>query len=296
MEFIFGPVNSRRFGLSLGINLFPDEKICNFDCLYCELEPAKKQKDVKDPNSVSAIIKELKEALKNYTNIDVLTITANGEPTLYPFLDELIDSLKIFNKKLLILSNASNITKPEVAKALKKLDIVKLSLDCATKKCFKKLDRPIDNSIDKIINSIIKFRKIYKGFLVIEVLVVKGLNDKEEEFLHLKNALKQIKPDRIDLGTIDRPPAYKVEASNFKTLQTLSQILQPLPVHIVAKPNKSNKNYYSKEEILQTLKMRPFNNNDIKLLFDTKSKENLEQLIIENKIKYQKGWYETNTS
>ncbi len=107
MQFIFGPVNSRRFGRSLGVDLSPAIKQCNFDCLYCELAPAAplpKQQSVIEPH---LIIKELQKHL--HDNIDVITITANGEPTLYPYLNELIKAIDAIKKdtKTLILSNGS---------------------------------------------------------------------------------------------------------------------------------------------------------------------------------------------
>ncbi len=111
-KYIFGPIQSRRFGLSLGIDLSPEHKSCNFDCLYCELKPAKVTDAITNPPLVTSVISEVKEALQEYQNIDVITITANGEPTLYPYLDVLVDELNNIkkDKKLLILSNASTIS------------------------------------------------------------------------------------------------------------------------------------------------------------------------------------------
>jgi len=86
-KYIFGPVSSRRFGLSLGIDLSPESKSCNFDCLYCELSPAKTVDTIAHPPTVDAVVAEVQEALKAYPDVDVITITANGEPTLYPDLD-----------------------------------------------------------------------------------------------------------------------------------------------------------------------------------------------------------------
>ena len=111
MKYIFGPISSRRFGMSLGIDLSPDEKSCNFDCIYCELEKGEKTDTIKNPPQVEDIINDVKKGFEKF-QFDVLTITANGEPTLYPYLDELVDKLKIFDKKLLILSNSSTIKFP----------------------------------------------------------------------------------------------------------------------------------------------------------------------------------------
>jgi wyosine [tRNA(Phe)-imidazoG37] synthetase (radical SAM superfamily) len=139
----FGPIPSRRFGISLGIDLSPSTKQCNFDCLYCELEPAKTTDKMDIYPNVSDVIDAVSDAFSKHEKIDVLTITANGEPTLYPYLDELIDRLECIkgDAKTLILSNGGSIYKKHIQETLSKLDTVKLSLDCVSKECFKKLDR-----------------------------------------------------------------------------------------------------------------------------------------------------------
>jgi wyosine [tRNA(Phe)-imidazoG37] synthetase (radical SAM superfamily) len=145
---IFGPIPSRRFGMSLGIDLSPSIKQCNFDCLYCELEKAKTVSKQTEVVPVKDIVEALKTALLNHKDLDVITFTANGEPTLYPYLEELIDEIEKIKGdiKTLILSNGANIYEKKIQKLLTKIDIVKLSLDCVSDKCFKKLDR-IDSSV-----------------------------------------------------------------------------------------------------------------------------------------------------
>ena len=292
MRYIFGPVNSRRFGLSLGIDLSPEQKACNFDCIYCELRAAKPLDHIPNPPKVEDIIKEVKEALFKYPDIDVITITSNGEPTLYKDLDRLVDELNKIkkDKKLLILSNGSLIYKKDIQKTLSKIDIVKLSLDCATKRCFKKIDRPLKGiDLEKIIEGMIEFRKIYKGTLIIEILVVKGINDKEEEFIKLNEVLQKIKPDRVDIGTIDRPPAYKVEPVTYEKLYTLSKYLKNLPVNIVSRKNvKALNEDLSEEDIINTLKHRPFTLEDIKTVFSKKSYEIFKKLVDKKVIKTKK--------
>ena len=288
MSIIFGPINSRRFGLSLGIDLSPKQKSCNFDCLYCELEPAKPTNTIANPPKVDDIILQTQEALQKFKDIEVITITANGEPTLYADLKELINRLNQIkrDKKLLILSNASRIFEKEVQEALQKLDIVKLSLDCVSHRCFKRLDRPLKSiSIEKIVRGIEEFRKTFQGLLVIEVLVVKGVNDKEEEFAKLAQVLKQIRADRIDIGTIDRPPAYKVEPISYERLFELSKELQSLNVNIVARKNEANKNLYlSAKEILDLLSHRPLTKEDITTLFDSSTQKVFAQMLQKKQI------------
>ena len=287
MKTIFGPINSRRFGSSLGIDLSPALKQCNFDCLYCELAPSATTDEQKNVVEVSTIINELKEHL--HDKIDVITITANGEPTLYPYLDELIDELnKIKNStQTLILTNSSTLVNEKVFNSLLKLDQVKLSLDAVSNSVFKRIDRPhVNIEIEKIVQKVIEFSKVYKGKLFIEILFVKDLNDTKEEIQKLNDVLMQLKVTRIDIGTIDRPPAYPVSGVSYKELHEISHLFNSsLPIHIAsrvhAEPNNAS---YDDDEILNTLDKRPLTAEDIDLLFDEESKKRLDLLIKNSRI------------
>ena len=289
MKYIFGPISSRRFGMSLGIDLSPDEKSCNFDCIYCELEKAKKVNKIQNPANVETILNDVKIGINKF-EFDVLTITANGEPTLYPYLDELVDELKQFDKKLLILSNSSTIDDKNIQNILKKLDIVKLSLDTANQKTFKKIDRPLEGiKIENIINGIKEFSKIYNRELIIEILVVKGINDKVEEFQKLNEVLAEINPTRVDISTIDRPPAYDVAPVEYERLFELSKEIKNQHIFIASRKNLQNKKEsFTKEELLTTLKKRPFSESDIENILDDESKkiffEMLENDMLKEKV------------
>ena len=287
MQTIFGPVNSRRFGSSLGIDLSPALKQCNFDCLYCELAPTA----TVDAQSHTVLVKEIINDLKQHLDakIDVITLTANGEPTLYPNLDALIDEIdKIKNNtQTLILTNSATLVDEKVFTTLLKLDQVKLSLDAVSCDIFKKIDRPHAKiEIKDVIKKVQKFSKIYKGKLFIEILFVHGLNDTKEEIQKLNDVLLDIEASRVDLGTIDRPPAYPVVGISYKELHEASLLFDSsIPIHIAsrvhAEPNNSE---YSDEEILNTLDKRPLTMDDINLLFDDTSKERLNILIKNSKI------------
>ncbi|MDD3462787.1 MAG: radical SAM protein [Sulfurospirillaceae bacterium] len=280
---IFGPVTSRRFGQSLGVDLSPNKKQCNFDCLYCELKGAKTVTKAQDTPTCKEVLNAIENALKEYKNIDVLTLTANGEPTLYPELDELVDGINRLKKdfKLLILSNGSTIDNDDIQKTLCKIDIVKLSLDCATQKCFKKLDRPAKGiEITHIIDGMKRFAKIFKNTLVVEILVVEGINDTVGEFEALQEVLVQIAPHRVDVGTIDRPPAYNVKGVSVMRLIELAKCLKGLHVSIAYKKDYApEKRGFSKEQIIEMLKLRPQSTNDIDFSFDAKSVEILKDLV-----------------
>ena len=287
MSIIFGPINSRRFGMSLGIDLSPTAKQCNFDCLYCELAPSATMPKQREVVEVSQVIKELQKHLDE--KVDVITLTANGEPTLYPYLNELIDEIdKIKNStQTLILTNSATLVDEKVFNSLLKLDQVKLSLDAISPNIFKKIDRPHATvDISKIASKVIEFSKVYKGKLFIEILFVHTLNDTEDEIQRLNNTLMQIDATRIDLGTIDRPPAYNVTGISYKELHNISLMFDTsLPIHIAsrvhAEPNNSS---YTDEEIINTLDKRPLTQDDIDLLFDKESKQRLKILIDEGKI------------
>ncbi len=284
---IFGPINSRRFGTSLGVDLSPTLKQCNFDCLYCELAPSATVAKQAEIVAVETIIDELKSHL--HENIDVITLTANGEPTLYPKLDELIQSINQIKKstQTLILTNSATLVDEKVFQSLLQLDQVKLSLDAISPEIFKKIDRPHkDIDITQLTAKVIEFSKIYQGKLFIEILFVHELNDTEEEIQKLNDVLQQIHCTRIDIGTIDRPPAYPITGINYQELYAISLKFDThLPIHIASRTNAiANNTSYTNEEILNTLDKRPLTMQDIALLFDTASKRRLQTLLKENKI------------
>lgn len=287
MKTIFGPVNSRRFGSSLGIDLSPALKQCNFDCLYCELAPSATTDTQKNIVEVSTIIAELKEHLNE--KIDVITITANGEPTLYPHLDELIDEINKIKKstQTLILTNSATLIDEKIFASLLKLDQVKLSLDAISESVFKRIDRPhVGIVIDNIVQKVIDFSKAFKGKLFIEILFVHGLNDTEDEIQKLNDVLLKLDVSRVDLGTIDRPPAYEVSGLSYKELHDVSLLFDAsLPIHIASRVHaEPNNKYYSSEDILNTLDKRPLTIDDINLLFDEDSKKELDNLLGSSKI------------
>ena len=282
---IFGPIPSRRFGISLGEDLSPSKKQCNFDCLYCELEGAKTVDKMDTNLSIVEIINAIKESFDKHPKIDVITLTANGEPTLYPNLNELIDEINKIkgDTKTLILSNGSTIYKKEIYDALLKIDTVKLSLDCVSEKCFKKLDRVNKNvEIEKIIPSMVNFSIETKNDFVLEILFVKDLNDKEDEIVLLYDAVKKINPRRVDIGTIDRPPAYDVKPVSYEFLESVADRFENINTNIIYKNRPKSIQYYDKDEIKSMLKRRPLTKEDIQNMFDEESKLILNDLL-ENK-------------
>lgn len=282
---VFGPVISRRFGRSLGIDLSPDHKSCNFDCLYCELPKEQKTTTITNPPSVEKIIFELEAALLKDSACDIITITANGEPTLYPQLDELVVALQKIkgDKKLLILSNGSTIGSPSIQKTLSRLECVKLSLDCATQTCFNKIDRPLDTNVLELIKEMGEFRKIFHGELFIEILLVKGVNDTKENQIALVEAMKIISPDRIDIGTIDRPPAYDVLPLTQNELLDFSAAFEGFNVFVPTRDDKGSVlTHLTSEQLLDMITRRPLGVTEASHLYDQATQHNLDTLVTQS--------------
>ena len=288
MKIVFGPVSSRRFGLSLGVDLSPALKQCNFDCVYCELSPAKSIQAQNSVVSVEEILHEINVNLNKGLEFDVLTLTANGEPSLYPHLKELITSLKklLNNKKILILSNGTAVLHRDKFEALLELDIVKFSLDSVISKTFYRIDRALKSiDLNLMIEKMAEFSRIFKGELVMEILVVAGLNDNEKEFKALDEALEKISPLRVDLSTIDRPPSYPVKAVSEQKLNELAAFIKSVPVLIAQRNFSEKKIRLSKEELLKMLHLRPQSQMDIELKFDDETLKNFNELLAQGYIK-----------
>lgn len=273
---------SRRFGCSLGVDLSPTDKSCNFDCLYCELKAAKVTDKIVNYPDIKDIISQLKVALEKYANIDVITITANGEPSLYPYLSELITEINRLKttQKSLILSNGTAVLDEHKFKALLGLDIVKFSLDSAVQKTFRKIDRGLKNyDVTKMILKMSEFSREFKGELVMETLVLDGFNDTLSEFVALNEAFAKIAPHRVDISSLDRPPAHDVKGISEERLSELANVITSAPVVLVRKNCAISKQDYDIPELRKLLKLRPQSKFDVENNFSEFSRANLRELL-----------------
>ncbi len=293
---VFGPVLSRRFGRSLGVDLSPSKKQCNYNCIYCELGKAKPIERMEEVIEVKTLISAIQNALNNLTTpIDVLTITANGEPTLYPHLLELIQSIKPFLKgvKTLILSNGSLFYEPKVQQALKEFDIVKFSLDAIDLKAFERVDKPYSKDIDKILEGILSFSQIYQGQLVAEVLLIKGVNDSANNLKLIANFLKKINTARVDLSTIDRPSSFKAPKLSEDELLKCSLFFEGLCVSL-PKRSTTQADQAKKliscgiDELLALISRRPLSAEEAPLILDPNAFKHLETLLNHQRITIKK--------
>ncbi|MGW8161107.1 MAG: radical SAM protein [Desulfobulbales bacterium] len=212
MKHLFGPVNSRRLGLSQGIDLLPP-KTCNFNCIYCEINKAPQlscERAEHIPTGV--ILAEVDELLKDEARVralDVFTITASGEPTLHAGIGKIIRHIKDkTDKPVAVLTNGSLLYRPEVRQDLLAADIVIPSLDAARPESFRRVNRPAKCSVDleKIIQGLVDFSREFSGQIWLEILLVENINDMPEDIAALKKAIGRIKPTRVQLNTVARPP------------------------------------------------------------------------------------------
>jgi wyosine [tRNA(Phe)-imidazoG37] synthetase (radical SAM superfamily) len=211
-KYTFGPVPSRRLGLSLGVDVIP-KKLCSLDCVYCEVGVTDKRGLArKEYFPANEILAEVKDVIAEYQDLDHITISGSGEPTLNSKIGDIIRGIKqMTNVPVAVLTNGTLLNNPEVRRDLMNADIVSPSLDAVTEDVFEKVDRPNPKlQIDTIIEGIKAFRHEYKGRMWIEILFVKGMNDHDEEVYKLKQVIDEIQPEKIHLNTVIRPPAYAV--------------------------------------------------------------------------------------
>lgn len=279
MAFLFGPVSSRRLGLSLGIDLLPP-KICTFDCIYCEigrttLRTAKRKEYV----PTSEVLKEAENYLQSEAaKIDYVTVTASGEPTLHSKIGDIVSRLKdISPKPVAVITNSSLLHLPEVRQALLKADVILPSLDAVRSDTFRRINRPIRSvRIEQIISGLKDLRQEYTGQIWLEILFVQGINDRLEEVEELRKALKAIQPDRIQLNTVDRPPAedYASPLSSAQ-LETIRGVLGERAEVIVDFKRRIQQGFRPlvESEILAMLARRPCTVEDISGLLNVSQDE-----------------------
>jgi wyosine [tRNA(Phe)-imidazoG37] synthetase (radical SAM superfamily) len=232
MRYIYGPVNSRRMGSSLGISLTP-HKVCDFNCVYCQLGKAGQRfLERKEYFRVDEIISEVNSWIANNPDaakaLDFVTLSGSGEPTLNSGIGVLIDSLKKTLKVPVgVITNSSLLGDPVVRGQLLGADLLVPSLDAVTEEAFQKIDRPCPGiKLEEIIEGLVSLRKEYKGKIWLEVMLVKGLNDNLAHTRRLKDVIERINPDRVQLNSPVRFTAEEgVEPLDAKHLVKIKELL-----------------------------------------------------------------------
>lgn len=305
MNHIFGPVNSRRLGRSLGIDLLP-KKICNFDCIYCEVGATTDLTcEIREYVPTAEIIAEIKEYCSNPEQmklVDVVTVTASGEPTLHSGLGEILRCLKKeTGKPVAVLTNGANLRNPDVVAALCLADVVVPSLDATLERSFRRLNRPAPClDLDGIIDGLISFSRVFTGELWLEVLIAEGINDSPEDLEALAGVISKMKLTRVQLNTVVRPPleqfARPVGRQRLEEIAKTFSLLPGVPmVEVIAhgtsifeKGNNAGEHKAKfrfmrdrelVNDILQMLQRRPCTADDINRTFMLDGPDKVEQLL-----------------
>lgn len=262
---IFGPVPSRRLGRSLGIDLVPP-KSCTYDCLYCQIGlTTQKTIERKSWIPVDEIIAELKDKLS--AKPDYITLSGSGEPTLYSDCGRLIREIKkITNVPIAVITNGSLLFMPDVRDDIKNADIVMPSLDAGDEETFKKINRPVPGiTFDKMLQGLVDFRNEFAGKYWLEVFLIAGLNDSDEQIGKLAACIEKIRPDKVQLNTVTRPPAEDVQSVGIQRLQRIAQRIYK-NTEVIAdfkSDDKTGDLKVKSDDIVEMLRRRPCSAEDI---------------------------------
>ena len=264
-KYLFGPVPSRRLGMSLGVDLIP-HKVCSLNCVYCECGATTKLTAARKEYVPSCkVIEELKLYFSENRKPDYITFSGAGEPTLNSSIGFVLDWIKdnVPDVPVAVLTNGTLLSDPCLRKELLKADLVIPSLDAASPEAFKKLDRPHESiSLSGYIQGLADFRKEYGGEIWLEVFILPEYNNDEKNLYLLQKALKRINPDRIQLNTLDRPGTEQgLRAASRAELQNIIDLWGIEQAEIIksAPERKDIKSYREDTEtaIIETISRRP---------------------------------------
>ena len=270
-KYLFGPVPSRRLGMSLGVDLVP-KKVCSLDCVYCEVgKTTKLTTDRKEYSKADKVKKELSDYFNTNPDPDYITFSGYGEPTLNVGIGEILKFIKQNRPGIpvAVLTNGTMLSDKKVREELKDADVVLPSLDSATEDGFKKINRPqADISLDSYIKGLIDFRKEFKGRICLEIFILPGYNDSEEELTALKKAILKINPDSVQLNTLDRPGMLPdLRAATRDELLSIKDFWNLDKVEIIAAAQERKKIQSYREDtetaILETISRRPCTVDDL---------------------------------
>jgi len=270
-KYLFGPVPSRRLGMSLGIDLVP-KKVCSLNCVYCEVgKTTKLTTERKEYILYDKVTRELAHYFANNPNPDYITFPGSGEPTLNSRIGDVLQFIK--QKKpdipVAVLTNGTLLYDEKVRDELMDANVVLPSLDAATEITFQKINRPAPQlTVEKYIQGLIDFRKEYKGKFWLEIFLLKDYNDSKEELDLLKKAILKINPDSIQLNTLDRPGTVEnlIPLSKNELQEIIDYWNLPKVEIIASPPERTNIESYRDDvetAILETIARRPCTLDDL---------------------------------
>ena len=276
---LFGPILSRRLGLSLGLDLVP-YKYCPLNCVYCEVQNTTNLQTTREAFfPVQEILAELDSFLQDRPHLDYITFSGAGEPTLNSSISEIISYIKKHypEYKLALLTNAVLLNDEEVLAEILPCDVILPSLDAASQEVYEKVNRPQAGLlVSDQIAGLVKLRKRYTGPIWLEVFIVPDITDTPEELELLRAAIKDIAPDLVQLNSLDRPGAEEwVKAASTQRLKEIKIYMAQeltMPIEIIAKIVAPTEGKAPDEEIVNlisgTLTRRESTAEDLAFMLD----------------------------
>ena len=262
LKYVYGPVPSRRLGLSLGVDVVPF-KTCTLDCVYCQLGVTTAHTVDRQPfTPIESVAADVATALRERPTPDFITISGSGEPTLDSQLGELIDRLRsVTHLPIAIITNGTLLWVPEVRADCAKADVVLPSLDAGDPQTFQRVNRPHpDITFERLVSGLSVFRDEYEGQIWLEVFIVKGITDNEAAVRAIASVVAEVQPNRVQLNTAVRPAAEaEVKPVSAERLKELATLFDP-PAEVVADfqaPHQPSRQAARSEVILEMLSRRP---------------------------------------
>lgn len=293
---IFGPVPSRRLGLSLGVDLVY-HKVCSLDCIYCECgETTDLRVEQKEFVGFDEVKRELDHYFANGIDPDYITFSGSGEPTLNMAIGRVIACIKERrpNVKVAVLTNSTLLGREDVRQALVGADLVMPSLDAVFQKTFVQINRPCEGLfIDDVVAGLKAFARQFSGQIWLEVFILPGVNDSVEELMALKGVIHEISPERVQLNTLDRPGALEhLVPASMEELERVAELLEYDCVEVIAKVKSLQKGARKSIEdmepaVVETIHRRPCTVKDLAQALNLDEGELeilLKKLVIEGKI------------
>lgn len=260
-RYLYGPVPSRRLGLSLGVDTVP-LKTCTLSCVYCQIGRTPSVTVTRGEYvAVDELIGELRSFFEEGGVTDWITFSGSGEPTLNSRLGDLIHrSQEVTDAPKCVITNSTLMWLPEVRRDLLEADAVMPSLDSAVEETFRKVCRPHPEvRVDRIIDGLAAFRDEYKGKIWLEIMFLEGINDSQNELDALKAAVDRIRPDAVHLNTVARPPAESwAKPLSYERMEEIRAFFGPAAEVIACFKSKARTTSTADaDEILEYLRRRP---------------------------------------
>ena len=294
MTYIFGPVPSRRLGLSLGIDLIPP-KTCTYDCLYCQVGRTTcltAEPDLFVPTG--EVIEELKDIIEK-TRPDTITLAGSGEPTLHSEIDQVISMVKgVTDTQVALLTNGALLWRKDVRDRVLGADFIMPTLTTVFEETFRRIHRPHRGLVlSSIIEGLKGLRKEYGGVVLLEIVLLSGINDNMKELEAMKNVIEDISPDKIQLNTVVRPPSDRSAVPlNMEQMEKIKDFFGEKAEIIVSVSSNKKAGEYDPNlnTIVEMARRRPVTAADISGVLDISREEServLKGLLLKGAIRKQ---------